>query len=58
MCCRYYIDRDDDELAEIIETAAKSALAEKSGWQRKNRRQASDPTGRIFSDLAVRAVPV
>ena len=29
MCCRYYIDRDDDELAEIIETAAKSALAEK-----------------------------
>ena len=27
MCCRYYIDRDDDELAEIIETAAKSALA-------------------------------
>ena len=29
MCCRYYIDRDDAELAEIIEAAAKSALAEK-----------------------------
>ena len=29
MCCRYYIDRDDAELAEIIEAVAKSALAEK-----------------------------
>ena len=29
MCCRYYIDKDDAELAEIIEAAGKSSLAER-----------------------------
>jgi putative SOS response-associated peptidase YedK len=29
ICCRYYIDKDDAELAEIIEAAEKSSLAEK-----------------------------
>ena len=29
MCCRYYIDKDDAELAEILESAGKTSLAEK-----------------------------
>ncbi len=29
MCCRYYIDKEDTELAEIVEAAGKSSLAEK-----------------------------
>ncbi len=29
MCCRYYIDKDDAELAELIEAAVKSSLAER-----------------------------